>query len=864
MIVIKDICSVSALIVSQKDNDLFFRRSKPKRMVVSTKPCRKNKGQIILIVASGSCVVRGWVRFVTTFPIKKRELKKFQHIHCMPGDTAAICNQISGRDRSYYFAWIFGDAHEFSKPMISPSYSGGQWRRYYLSIKNKGFIPKKYKFSMNANNQRVKIADDTNVVSIVCGVGFNEDDIDSDYLTDRDESDDDPNIENDANSFAINTRMDCDDTHYHSKNDFCWKAFLKNEFSEYKDLIDFIFSQTSTQHQFLQCISYTICCLRRNKSVRVIWKQWKTSDTNRNLFWSKIKNFELHFGLSYVLFADDTCVNIPNWKSACIDCSVATLSTFDDIVLKEFGSKHKRGHASHGSASDPWCAICKRSGYKCTYKGNNPFLFCSCCNLSIHLEHIPKEELANAYYSPTLSLPNKRYERALLYQDTTTRGLRFLVPDQPLYKCVLCKSIDFQYLFSYKNKHYFLHHSKIVKYGLEQLNCYYLAQLDWWKTIDSRIVNYDRWKLSKQIKCSDANSIFTKLTDEFLSRSTSKNDQFIEYMKCRERKMSLLTIECRPRFWKSGGRIGTTIIRNLCLPRNHFILRHILMKSVCSSYEYYDENLSVSEPRIMHISTKKSDAVIEQYPEQYDVTKDGKRIKFYNGPGHYNDPVNGNSKINKIKVGAANQAVVSKLNESNSNFDCLHRLCMHYYGAKLSEYLQDYVEPNGIQINAYEGHKQGIIENHKDSQDHYVANSVYLTKTYKNSGVHFGYQSRRKRSINPYLFHPLYEGDFLIVDKYAFNWFDHCKMHWMNSDTNGSITTILRRFRPEAMWYPYPRTFVTNNVPLYTEELVRELKKYYQNRMNAHSYSHLTSALQSENMFHDFLSAICARKIVLS
>ena len=81
-----------------------------------------------------------------------------------------------------------------------------------------------------------------------------------------------------------------------------------------------------------------------------------------------------------------------------------------------------------------------------------------------------------------------------------------------------------------------------------------------------------------------------------------------------------------------------------------------------------------------------------------------------------------------------------------------------------------------------------------------------------NSGLHLGFLSRRKRCINPWLFHPLKESTFIVLNKWSWTWFQHTRAPWMSASGVGSVTALIRRARENAMLYPYPKP---HQIPFY-------------------------------------------------
>ncbi len=83
-----------------------------------------------------------------------------------------------------------------------------------------------------------------------------------------------------------------------------------------------------------------------------------------------------------------------------------------------------------------------------------------------------------------------------------------------------------------------------------------------------------------------------------------------------------------------------------------------------------------------------------------------------------------------------------------------------------------------------------------------------------NSGLHLGYLSRISRAVNPYLYHPLSEGKFAVLNQWAWTWYQHTRAPWMSAP-GGSVTALIRRIKSDAMFYEYP---TSDKIPYFTNK----------------------------------------------
>lgn len=613
---------------------------------------------------------------------------------------------------------------------------------------------------------------------------------------------------------------------------FYKRLFLKKH-SSLKFIVKIIEKKNKKVSKLLRYLSYIAECLKRNHSIQPYWTS-KFNEHSSECFdelWSSIKKFTLQHGFEYVLEKGDNKRTIETWRASCCATTSATDSSFEQVIMNEFAEWDAPGHASFGAKTSPLCTLCQTKGYRCQSKGN-PFLKCCECFGVFHLHCVYWKILDNIYYHPTLTLPNKRtFGRDYVYFDQPNG--KYLVPGSKSFKCILCRaqtckhqqnSDDWQYILKHRGYHYLEKNDVYVRYKSRHLNVYYAALAKWWNSekIDVRHVCYDRWQIATFSISEYVNSQRSRM---YLLKECCR--QGIDGLQQILPEENFFPIRCEPIFWKSMGKLGSIITRNVLSESELSLIISCMVPYVTSECGYEENN---NKKLLKWVVPRQHPNHFEQ---QWDITRRGRRCKNYNGVAHYTDPIYGNCKIKAPKSSQKSRPVLCQLQETkNAEFPLLLKLITTFIADRYASIQSDWIRPNQMQNNCYGA--GAFIENHWDSSDWFEENGVLLLKTFKNSGLHLGYQSFRNKSVNPYLLHPLFQGDFCELRKWTFDWYQHCRSHWMCADNKGSITTIFRYVKETALFYKYKQQQIIWNIMLR-----QHIRNYYMTRLRPDYHKNL-------------------------
>ena len=801
---------MTALRIKSPHYDRFFAANNPKTIELRSYHCNKAKGQIILLLKSGDKidgkhVVRGYTRFIECRLIHVEDLHQYESEHQVIGARDWVAERYGGEKRWMYM-WKFDRTVKFEQAVPCYPTAGSQsWVSLYFDPSVRHFIPS----SDQCEEKSIALAPE--------------------HLSEKPAPTD------------LNARQIRD----------LYKDYFLNEYPSLAVVYDLIDAKSGSENEFFESLSYIVECLRRNYSVLPVWKKRITAKHSSKI-WIDIKLRRVHNGYSYSKSVNGQRVFIHNWRDSCVQTTLATNASLQSVVHNEWSTsdKHKAGHVGFASKESTLCVLCKQSGYKCIDKGN-PFLRCATCSNDWHLHCIHESLLAASFYPPTLALPNNKYCRQSIFR--THKNGNYIVPGSDKFICVICRCkkqkrkrsqnhcLSWTYLFAFKDFHYFQHQGDYIRLKTTELNDGYLNLSQWWNSnlIDVRFVCYDRWQalpISKEGYQESLEVIkriqrFGKKYNYFSSRDLNffaKSSQLFA------------PIACHPIFWKSRGAIGSIIGRHIVSAAEHFLIRHLIVRDVSKGHYY---STSGDLETVIPVTSGHD---IDFHPQQWDITASGSRTKYYCGPGHYTHPIAGNGRHNTTGIARKRDkhiaAVLCELNAQNSCFPQHLKLVKEFIAARYKSVKDDWIPCNAMQTNCYSS--SGLIENHWDSLDWFFENAVIVYKTYKNSGIHLQYQSRRSKSVNPWMYHPLFEGDICDLRRWSFCWYQHCKTQWMVADKQGSVSTIFRNIRSTAMMYPYPHENQQQTHFIINDEIIEFLEDYYETRLTSTKYKALCSELR--------------------
>ena len=654
-----------------------------------------------------------------------------------------------------------------------------------------------------------------------------------DIYNDEDENDSDEDYDHEDEEISDKDYDETDNVdvtrHYDQLINYA-NQFLKRDWNF---LWQIIRTNSTNYAEFCYYCSYCIQHIHRQKSIAIHLLQHKSQKT---YIWKAVKRRKFHEGFTY----QDGMHSIQNWHSNSKQCTNGNKYLTNKIHVKIPGGQH-----------DPYCALCGESGFKCK-DGQNPFMVCHDCGKAWHLHCSPRKLIK--YYTPEILEPNAKYFCEYKFRDLSSG-------DGHKYCCIFCISTlysetkqrqdlyDDEFLFQINNKYYFRHFNykndtDCYYYCYkEHLNTYYKQMSKWWKQIGNEYVNYDTWtsfgqRHIVQQKFQKSITIFQTIVYKIQKKypilyekivvkypNLISNITNIEYY-YNSQLDPFHPIVCIPSFWKSGTIIGSKTYDHLLYQHEHYVLRDLISNHISDSYSYDDNNDKIIYVKPVqevteNINKRKN---IEKYPAQWDFTKSGDRTKNYNGIGCYSQPLLGHSR-NKynlklprdvnIKKEYVKSPVLCKLNKENSHWPSLLKLINEFISNRFACIEPKWKKTNQMQINCYG--KGAKILNH---YDHYSwFNQILLYKTVNNSGIHLSIYQRGMgwKIMNPYLFLPMPEGSFCTLNAWSWTWYKHSKCAWMNQTSTGSITTLFRRFKHNAVFYPYPtqkNIDIKKNTPL--------------------------------------------------
>ncbi len=591
-------------------------------------------------------------------------------------------------------------------------------------------------------------------------------------------------------------------------------------------IFEHIANKTNSLDDFLYFSSYTIECLRRQKSVIQYFIKNKK---NIKLIFSEIVNFKLHRGYTYK-YAGHSIRSWDDLLDVCVSNKkrVYQMAPKDLYVNKPKNSRNDDLYVNKRKKPYKFCRLCGINDYICRHI-HSPFVDCVECGGSWHICCV----INLSYYPPTLGPVNKRtYARNRYYQSTTT----YVVKDSMDYVCVCCSairyktkqdciSIDDIYLFKIGDKHYFEKYQtyKNAASGKHeyyfcksyQINKYYLALARWWNSdiIRNDFVSYDSWmpidmrqiiqnkfKSSKEIIKRIWNIIYKKYPTyhtKFSKKYLLKYGGWDKYYDLN----ILYAVECNVSYWKTRMMIGVRIVDHLLYKMEHHLLRHIISDKICHKVEYDDE-----WDTIKRIEIKGQKQTKDQEEQEWDHTQSGNRVKFYCGYNYCN-AVYGNCrdwKIASIKQNGYKdygyyRAVLCKI---PNEWPILMRLVNEFMSMRYGCVTDNWETTNQMQNNGYSD--TGMIDNHFDDETWFGGMIIY--KVARDSGLHLQQYSRAGCVVNARMFVPLPEGSLIQMTKWARTWFKHGKSSWMNHN-GGSISSMFRYVLPTALLYPYPQSF---------------------------------------------------------